>query len=120
MAVFIKRERLGSRPPPDRMRVPTSEFRGKGVKFGVMAEAFEKAREDFKDRLDQKKEDNAEVQRWRTQMTPEERSRDAIERMIPTAKAVQELRTGKECSHEDARKMAENIAYKSDRLKDGE
>lgn len=117
MANFIKRENLGSGAPP-RIEAKRSTF-SKGVKFGVMQEAFKKAQEEFQERKRQEFEGNAEVQRHRT-LTAEEKGRNAIEHMIPTAKAVVEMRTGKECSHEDARKFAENIAYKGDRMKSGE
>lgn len=119
MAVFIKKSNLGSGPPrPDTFRLGRENFKG-GTKFGVMADAFARAREQKKAELDEKLEGNAEVQRWRT-LTAEEKARDAITRMIPTTKAIEEQRTGKECSHEDARKLAESVAYKSDRIKDGE
>lgn len=116
MTVFIKKERLGSRPPPDTMRIGKRNFNG-GVGFGIMSEAFAKAKAQKKAELDEKLESNAEVHRWRT-LTPEEKARDAIERMVPTTKAVLEAETGREASYEDARKRAESVAYKSDKLKD--
>lgn len=119
MAHFIRKERLGSNPPPDKFRVGRGELRG-GVKFGVMGVALEKAKADQKAQMDETYESNAEVQRWRGQMTPEERTRDAIERMVPTTKVVQEMREGREVTHEEARKVAENLANKSDRQKSGE
>lgn len=116
MAVFIKKDRLGSRPPPDTMRIGKANFKG-GTGFGIMADAFAKAREAKKAELNEKFESNAEAQRWRT-LTTEEKARDAIERMVPTTKAVLEAETGKEASYEDARKRAESVAYKSEKLKD--
>jgi hypothetical protein len=118
MAVFIKKENLGSGPGrPDTFRVRKGELKG-GVSFGVMADAFNKAKEAKKAALEQKYEGNAERQRWHT-LTKEEKARDAIDRMIPTTKAIEEMRNGgKEVSADEARRAAEKIAYKSDRIKE--
>ena len=49
-------------------------------------------------------------------MTPEDRTRDAIERMVPTAKEVVTMRNGgKEATYEESRKYAEGLAYKSEK-----
>jgi hypothetical protein len=62
-------------------------------------------------------EGNAEVQRART-MTSEERARNAIDLMIPHAKERLRMKNGgREVSTDEARKYAENLAYRSDRDK---
>jgi hypothetical protein len=119
MAVFIKKQNLGSAPPPDRFRLREMP-KGRTQKFGVMAEAIQKAQEVAAQKRDEQYEANADVQRWRGQLNDEQRGRDAIDRMIPTAQAVLEARTGKEATHEEGRKFAEEIAYKGDRQKGGE
>lgn len=115
MAVFIRKERLGSGPAP---KVERKSFR-KGVKFGVMAEAFEKAKEKKAQELEDKYESNAEVQQWR-RMTREEQVRSAIDRMTPTGMAIESMRQGKEVTEEVGRKYAERIASKAERKKNGE
>lgn len=120
MAVFIKKDRLGSRPPP------RSENRGRGIMqtveslptFQALKEHYAQAKEERKEAMKEKWESNAEVQRWRNQMTPEERTRDAIERMVPTTKEVLKMRNGgHDVSYEEGRKKAVEIAEKSDRQK---
>ncbi|NDD53804.1 hypothetical protein EBZ39_07980 [bacterium] len=120
MAVFIKKDRLGSRPPP------RSERRRSGIMttvenlpaFKALQESYAQAKEERREALKEKWESNAEVQRWRNQMTPEQRTRDAIERMVPTTKEVLKMRNGgHEVSHEEARNKAVEIAQKSERQK---
>jgi len=118
MAVYIKKENLGSGPKP-RSQGPRSLTRNiEGMKtFQQLQESYAQAKAEAAATAKEKYESNAEVQRWRTQMTKEERVRDAIDRMIPTTKAVEEMRRGgNEVSYEDARKKAEEIAYKSERI----
>ena len=126
MAVYIKKDRLGSGPPPRRAPTTGRSFSSGGIMGAVEANPLFKNTEDSyaeakaaaQSGLKDKYESQADMQRWRTQMTPEERTRDAIERMVPTAKAVTELRNGnKEVSYEQARSVAEQIAYKSERKK---
>jgi Tfp pilus assembly protein PilO len=117
MAVFIKKDRLGSNPPPTARRgiMRTVESLSS---FQALKEHYAEAKEERKGELKEKWESNAEVQRWRNQMTPEERTRDAIERMVPTTKEVLKMRNGgNEVSYEEGRKKAEEIAYKSERQK---
>lgn len=86
--------------------------------FQALKDSYAQAKEERKEAMKEKWESNAEVQRWRNQMTPEERTRDAIERMVPTTKEVLKMRNGgKDVSYEDGRKKAEEIAYKSERQK---
>ena len=86
--------------------------------FQALKESYAQAKAEKAAELKEKYESNAEVQRWRTQMTPEERTRDAIERMVPTAKEVLKMRNGgKDVSYEDGRKKAVEIAEKSDKQK---
>lgn len=88
--------------------------------FQALQSSYAQAKEVRKEAMKDKWESNAEVQRWRTQMTPEERTRDAIERMIPTTKEVLKMRNGgKDVSHEEGRAKAVEIAQKSDRQKNG-
>lgn len=126
MAVYIKKDRLGSGPAPrtqgPRQRsAPTGGIMGaveSSQVFQSTQKALGEARAEAVKNLTDKYESHPDVQRWRTQMTPEERTRDAIERMVPTTKAVAELRNGnKEVSYEDARSVAEKLAYKSERKK---
>lgn len=117
MAVFIKKDRLGSNPPPSPKRGIMRTVESLPT-FQALKEHYAQAKEERKEALKDKWESNAEVQRWRTQMTPEERTRDAIERMVPTTKEVLKMRNGgNEVSYEDGRKKAEEIAYKSERQK---
>ena len=111
MAVYIPKSRLGSGGPPreERLKQRIESTPGFKALRSQLAEAKEERKEQMKDKW----EGNAEVQRWRG-MSKEEQAREAIERMVPTTKAVQETKTGRECSYEDARKEAENIAYRSD------
>lgn len=117
MAVFIKKERLGSGASQPQGRPGQILHRiEKLSSFQALKESYAQAKEAQAAELKDKYESNAEVQRWRTQMTKEEKARDAIERMIPTAKAVEEMRSGgKEVSYEDARRKAEQIAYQAER-----
>jgi hypothetical protein len=118
MAAIIKRENMGS-GRPDTFRMPAQEFKG-GVPFNVLGHHIQKAKDEAAKKRTETYEGNAEMQRRRYQMTPEERSREAIERMIPTAKVVESNRLGREATTEEARKKAESIAYKADRMKGGE
>jgi hypothetical protein len=122
MAVFIKKNRLGSGPPP-RSSGPS---RPRGImqtveslsSFQALKESYAQAKAERTADLKEKYESNAEVQRWRNQMTPEERTRDAIERLVPTAKEVLKMRNGgHEVSYEEGRKKAVEIAEKSDKQK---
>jgi hypothetical protein len=118
MAVFIKKENLGSRPQPRRGIMKTVESL---PSFQALQQHYAEQKAQAVAGLKDKYESNAEVQRWRTQMTPEERTRDAIERMVPTTKEVLKMRNGgNEVSYEEGRKKAEEIAYKSDRQKKDE
>lgn len=115
MAVFIKKENLGSRPPPRKGIMRTVESL---QSFQALKEHYAQQKSEAAASLKEKYDSNAEVQRWRTQMTPEEKARDAIERMVPTTKEVLKMRNGgKDVSYEDGRKKAEEIAYKSERQK---
>lgn len=122
MAVFIKKENLGSKPPPKpQRRVGIMTAVENLPSFQAMKESYARAKEERKEAMQEKWDSNAEVQRWRNQMTPEERTRDAIERMVPTTKEVLKMRNGgNEVSYEDGRKKAEEIAYKSERQKKDE
>jgi len=115
MAVFIKKENLGSRPPPRKGIMRTVESL---PTFQALQQHYAQQKAQAASDLKQKWESNAEVQHWRTQMTPEERTRDAIERMVPTTKEVLKMRNGgHEVSYEEGRKKAEEIAYKSEKQK---
>ena len=117
MAVFIKKQNLGSGPRPQNPRDITRRIEGMKT-FQQLQQSYAQAKASAKEEAKEKYESNADVQRWRTQMTQEERVRDAIERMVPTTRAVEEMRRGgNEVSYEDARKKAEEIAYKSERKK---
>jgi len=118
MAVYIKRENLGSGAPrPNRGGSITRKVENLKT-FQQLQQSYAEAKVAAQESMKEKYESNAEVQRWRNQMTPEERTRDAIERMIPTTRTVAEMRNGgKEVSYEEARKLAENIAYKSEAKK---
>ena len=111
MAVYIPKSRLGSGGPPreERLKQRIESTPGFKALRSQLAEAKEERKEQMKDKW----EGNAEVHRWRS-MTKEEQARDAIDRLAKTTKAIQETKTGKDCSFEDARKEAENIAYRSD------
>jgi hypothetical protein len=118
MATYIKKEHLGSRPPPKKGIMRTVESL---PTFQALQQHYAQQKEQKKQELKDKWESNAEVQRWRTQMTPEERTRDAIERLVPTAKEVLKMRNGgHEVSYEEGRKKAVEIAHKSEvQKKDG-
>ncbi len=120
MAIFIRKDRLGSSPPPrpgPRGRTTMNTIESLPA-FQALQSSYAQAKEVRKEAMKDKWESNAEVQRWRTQMTPEERTRDAIERMIPTTKEVLKMRNGgKDVSHEEGRAKAIEIAQKSDRQK---
>ena len=112
MATYIKKEHLGSRPPPRKGIMRTVESL---PTFQALQQHYAQQKEQKKQELKEKWESNAEVQRWRTQMTPEERTRDAIERLVPTAKEVLKMRNGgHEVSYEEGRKKAVEIAHKSE------
>lgn len=135
MAVFIKRDRLGSRPPlreVSRSQVLSRERQGTQQKgqtltqiissmpsFKALEQSMAQAKEKQAESLKGKWDDNAEVQNWRTK-TEEEKGRDAIDRMMPTAREVVEMRKGGEATHEEVKKYVETLAYKSDRQKKGE
>jgi hypothetical protein len=115
MATFIKKERLGSGPPPRKgiMRAVESM-----QTFQALQQHYAQQKAQAASELKEKYEANSEVQRWRTQMTPEERTRDAIERMVPTTKEVLKMRNGgHEVSYEEGRAKAVEIAEKSDKQK---
>ncbi|TXH14212.1 MAG: hypothetical protein E6R03_09660 [Hyphomicrobiaceae bacterium] len=112
MAVYIPKSRLGSGSGvarEERLKQRIESTPG----FKALRQRLAEAKEERKEALADKWESNAEVHRWRS-MSKEEQARDAIERLVPTAKAVEESRTGKECSYDDARKSAEKIAYRHD------
>lgn len=112
MATYIKKEHLGSRPPPKKGIMRTVESL---PTFQALQQHYAQQKAQAAADLKGKYESNAEVQRWRTQMTPEERTRDAIERLVPTAKEVLKMRNGgHEVTHEEARKKAVEIAHKSE------
>jgi Tfp pilus assembly protein PilO len=68
--------------------------------------------------LKEKFDSNAEVQRWRHQMTKDDRTMDAIERMVPTAKEVLKMRNGgRDVTYEQARAKAIEIATRAERDK---
>ena len=115
MAVYIPRNRLGS-GPRNLERGLTQRIEGM-PQYQAIRNSLAGAKSQAESGLKEKFESNAEVQRWRT-LTQEEKMRDAIDRMIPTAQQVQELRTGKECSADDARSYVEGLAYKSDKDKE--
>lgn len=116
MAIFIKKDRLGS-GAPQRPRGIMRSVESLSS-FQALKEYYAQAKEERKEVIKEKWESNAEVQRWRNQMTPEERTRDAIERMIPTTKEVLKMRNGgHEVSYEEGRAKAVEIADKSDRQK---
>lgn len=118
MAVFIRKERLGSSPVPKRRSGIAGTVERTKI-FQVAQAEYAKLKADQAADLKGKYESNSEVQRWRAQMTQEERTRDAIERMVPTTRAVAELRNGgKEVSYEEARRSAENLAYLSEKKKE--
>lgn len=126
MTAFIKKENLGSGPPPKRILKPQHpqailNMVERTRVFQQTQQNLAQAKAERADQLKDKYESNADVQRWRTQMTQEERTRDAIDRMVPTTRAVEEMRTGgKEVSYEEARSKAEQLAYKAERQKKGE
>ena len=120
MAVFIKKDRLGSGRPVEK-RHPRSIIHTieSLPTYQALKESYAKAKQEKQASLKEKYESNAEVQRWRSQMSQEDRTRDAIERMVPTAKEVVSMRNGgKEASYEESRKYAENLAYKSESSKE--
>lgn len=118
MAVFIKRDRLGSTPQPRVRPIRTSTLSNLPG-FREVQQHFEDAAAKIAEERKEKWEGNAEVQQ-RRRMTQEERSRGAIERVAKNLKEYADQKAGGETSFEDARKKAENIAYKRDRQKAGE
>jgi hypothetical protein len=118
MAVFIRRERLGSKPPP-RTRVVRGQTFSTLPAFQQVQQAFSEAAADQAEARQEKWESNAEVQS-RRRMTQEERSRGAIERVAKNLKEYADQKAGCDTSFEDARQKAERIAYKTDRQKKGE
>lgn len=112
MAVFIKKDRLGSGSPRKSMMHTIESL----PTYRALKEQYAQAKKQQESSLKQKYESQAEVQRWRTQMSPEQRTREAIERMVPTAKEVVSMRKGgQEASYEEGRKYAESLAYKSEK-----
>jgi len=126
MTAFIKKEHLGSGAPPRRILKPQHpqailNMVERTKIFQQTQQNLAQAKADRAEQLKGEWDSNAEVQRWRNQMTQEERTRDAIDRMIPTTRAVEEMRAGgKEVSYEHARSKAEELAYKAERQKKGE
>jgi hypothetical protein len=120
MAVYIKKDHLGSQPQPRPARNPRAIVNTieSLPAFQALKESYAQSKAGKAAQLKEKYESNAEVQRWRNQMTPEERTRDAIERMVPTTKEVLKMRNGgNDVSYEDGRKKAEEIAYRSEKDK---
>ena len=122
MAHFIRRERLGSdaRPPvsyrrPDTIRLLKSEFAG-GIPLAEKVAQVEAAKAANQQALLDEYESNPEVQRHRT-LTPEEKMRTGMDACMGTAKAVHEMRTGKEATHEDCHRIVEGLANTLDAKK---
>ena len=126
MAVFIKRERLGSnaRPPvtykrPDTFRLLKSEFAG-GITLGEKIAQVEGRKAENRERLREEYESNAEVQHHRT-LTPEEKMRTGMDACMEGAKAVVSMRKGSEATHEETHRYVEGLANKLDaKAKDGD
>ena len=118
MAVFIKRDRLGSRPPP-RVRALRGTTLSSLPAFQEVQRRYEEAAAEKAEVRKETWEGNAEVQQ-RRRMTQEERSRGAIERVAKNLKEYADQKAGGDTSFEDARRKAESIAYKRDRQKGGE
>lgn len=116
MAVFIRKENLGSSSGQSimahQMRRKIESLPG----FKAIQQNLAEIKEAKASKLKEKYESNSEVQRWRT-MNKDEQTREAINRMIPTAAAVRKGQTGKDSTHEEARKVVEDIANLSDRKK---
>jgi hypothetical protein len=72
------------------------------------------------DRLKAEREADGRKQRWRTQLTAEERGRACVEALTRTIKEHGEMGVNDARTYEDARARAVAIANKHDRLKDGE
>ena len=127
MAVFIRKERLGSnaRPPvsyrrPDTIRLLKSEFAG-GITLGEKIAQVEGRKTENRERLREEYESNAEVQRHRTQLNDEQRMREGMDACMEGAKAVVSMRKGAEATHEEAHRYVEGLANKLDAKKaDGE
>ena len=114
MAIYIPKSRLGSNQPQRRPEGRlTQRIEGLPV-FQKLQQGYAEAKRAQQANLKEKFESNAEVQNWRRK-NAEEKTRDAIERMVPTAKEVIRIRTGKEATHEEGRKYAENLAYRKDK-----
>jgi len=116
MAVFIKKERLGSGAAPRVVRNPTL----------ASLPAFQKVQQQYEEVAARKAEvrkqawdGNAEVQHRRA-MTQEERSRGAIDKVAKNLKELADQQQGTETSFEEARERAVRIARKTDRQADGE
>src|SRR4051794_28125539 len=118
MAVFIKKENLGSKPPPKVRPLKGSTFSNLPG-FRQVQQQFEAAAAEKAEERKEKWEGNAEVQRRRA-MTQEERSRGAIERVAKNLKEYADQKSGGDTSYEESRQKAEKLAYKTDRQKDGE
>jgi hypothetical protein len=117
MAVYIKKDRLGSGAQSPRRNPRSIMHTIESLPtYQSLKESYAQAKEEKAASLKEQYESSGEVQRWNTQMTPEERTRDAIERMVPTAKEVVTMRNGgKEATYEESRKYAEGLAYKSEK-----
>ena len=110
MAVFIRKERLGSRPEPRSLTQRIESTTGFKALRNTYAEAKEKQVAELRDKY----EGNAELQHRRS-MTQEERSREAIDRMIPAFQDLERNRTGETITHEEGRKRAEKLAERHDK-----
>jgi hypothetical protein len=119
MAVFIRKERLGSGSPPDRVRVIRGQSFSSLPSFQKLQQEYAEAAAEKAAERKEKWESNAEVQR-RRRMTQEERSRGAIEKVAKNLKEYADQKAGRDTSYDEARKKAEKIAYKQDRQKKGE
>lgn len=95
------------------MHIIESSAQYKAMKEGLAQEKQRRA-----SNLKEKFDSNAEVQRWRHQMTRDDRTFDAIERMVPTAKEVLKIRNGgNDVTYEQARAKAIEIATRAERDK---
>jgi hypothetical protein len=106
MAVYIKSDRLGSRPEPTPKRY-------KGVRT-YYNQHIEKRKEELK----QEYESNAEVQEWRTK-TPEERARNAIDRQTKLVKEYSDATLKTDTTADAANKKCVQIAERAEKEKSG-
>lgn len=119
MAFIIKKEHLGSRPPPPKTRVVRGQKFSSLPGFQEVQQAMAEAAAERAEQRKETWESNAEVQQ-RRRMTQEERSRGAIESVAKNIKEYADQTSGTDTSYEEARQKAERIAYKTDRQKKGE